>query len=104
MKKLGLCILPLLVLNGCNKSSNNTDSPKYSHIYRYDNVIYTFDNQMRCDVIWKEFVDGQGYTGIVKQWLVYLTGFYFEDGDYQYNTFYVCVSTYETNYYLYVIG
>lgn len=105
MKKLGLCLLPLLLV-GCNNKENQNQvvqTGKYSKVNTYNNVSYWFDEQVRCNVHFISYNE-DGTINQEKEWCVYLSGYYFEDKDYNYNTFYECVGAYSTDYYLYVIG
>ena len=106
MKKLGLVLLPLLLLSGCkkvdNSKSNIVESGKYSKIYTYTNVSYSFDSQLRCCVSYLRFNEDNTIKE-QKEWCVYLDGFYVINSI-SFDTFYVCVSTYENDYYLIVKG
>ena len=108
MKKLVLCLLPLLLLTGCgskNKYNTATEKGKYTKVYVYDDVDYSFDDQMRCNVHWVDVIYPIAHTCDDYYWCVYLTGFYFEDKEYSKRTFYVCEKSAQTyDYYLHVIG
>ena len=112
MKKLGLCLLPLLLLGGCDKKSSenrNTsvvEQNRYTQINEYYGVEYNFDNYLRCCVEYKHY-KGNEETGYVleytKNWCVYLTGFYVVSKEYDYTIFYECLTKSNTyDYYLFI--
>ena len=102
MRKISLLFLTLISLCGCNRTTKtdySNQEPKYTTVETYTPVVYGFDEYMRCHIVWYERNE-DGYTGVEKEWTVYLTGFYYEKMNY-YHILKVCDNKY---FYLIVAG
>lgn len=109
MKKILLVSIIGLCLCACDKKNGNkvVDTPKYDSVHIYHNVSYSFDGYMRCCVSYTHYKgnDESGYVvDYIKEWCVYLTGYYYTQYIDSYsNAFYECYSTYTNKYNYYLL-
>ena len=109
MKKIISIILIGLCLCACNKKNDYkvVEKSKYESVKIYNNVSYSFDREMRCCVSYTHYKeDDESVCAVdyVKEWCVYLTGFYYTQYIDSYsNVFYECKLNNTNNYDYYLL-
>ena len=97
MKRLMTSLLALLVFTSCSANINSKGScncindHEYSLINKYNNVEARFlSNTAEFYVCWREVDQNDIYTGNMKEWTIYLSGYYVLSSSAGYYVFYEC--------------
>ena len=116
-KKIFSILLSLITLGllGCtgriggdrgSHSSGNTcecDEKNYKEINKYDYVeAHLISSTSQFYIFWQEIGDDGFYTGVTKEWTVYLTGYYPISSSAGLNIFYECLKQ-NNNYDYYLV-